>query len=86
MLIWDNLNTHISAAIRQMIDARDWLTVIGLPVYAPDLNPTEAVVPPQTQRRQPRRDRRRPSPRDHPHRHKSIPYRTDSTGSSLTPA
>lgn len=43
MLIWDNLNTHISAAMRQMIDAWDWLTVIGLPAYAPDLNPTEAV-------------------------------------------
>ena len=43
VLIWDNLNTHISAAMRQMIDARDWLTVIRLPAYAPDLNPTEAV-------------------------------------------
>ncbi len=43
VLIWDNLNTHISVAIRQMIDARDWLTVIGLPAYAPDLNPIEAV-------------------------------------------
>jgi putative transposase len=29
--------------MRQMIDARDWLTVIRLPAYAPDLNPTEAV-------------------------------------------
>ncbi|GAB3810815.1 transposase [Micromonospora zhanjiangensis] len=43
VLIWDNLNTHISAAMRTMIDARDWLTVIRLPAYAPDLNPTEAV-------------------------------------------
>ncbi|WP_444543444.1 transposase [Micromonospora lutea] len=43
VLIWDNLNTHISAAMRAMIDARDWLTVIRLPAYAPDLNPTEAV-------------------------------------------
>ncbi|MEW2538470.1 transposase [Micromonospora chalcea] len=43
VLIWDNLNTHISAAMRQMINARDWLTVIRLPAYAPDLNPTEAV-------------------------------------------
>ncbi|WUW42780.1 transposase [Micromonospora rifamycinica] len=41
--VWDNLNTHVSAAMRQMIDARDWLTVIRLPAYAPDLNPTEAV-------------------------------------------
>ncbi|MGW0504378.1 transposase, partial [Micromonospora sp. NPDC003241] len=36
-------NTHVSAAMQQMIDARDWLTVIRLPAYAPDLNPTEAV-------------------------------------------
>ncbi|WP_249030855.1 IS630 family transposase [Micromonospora echinospora] len=43
VLVWDNLNTHISAAMRQMIAARDWLTVIRLPAYAPDLNPTEHV-------------------------------------------
>jgi transposase len=43
VLIWDNLNTHISAAMRQLIDAREWLTVIRLPPYAPDLNPTEQV-------------------------------------------
>ncbi|MET7831256.1 IS630 family transposase [Micromonospora sediminicola] len=43
VLVWDNLNTHISAAMRQMIAARDWLTVIRLPAYAPDLNPTEQV-------------------------------------------
>ena len=43
MLIWDNLNTHISAAMRELIAARDWLHVIRLPAYAPDLNPTEGV-------------------------------------------
>jgi hypothetical protein len=43
VLVWDNLNTHVSTAMRQMIDARDWLHVIRLPAYAPDLNPTEAV-------------------------------------------
>ncbi len=26
-----------------MIDVRDWLHVIRLPAYAPDLNPTEGV-------------------------------------------
>ncbi|WP_350931613.1 transposase [Micromonospora mangrovi] len=41
--VWDNLNTHVSAAMRQMIDARDWLHVIRLPAYAPDLNPIEGV-------------------------------------------
>jgi transposase len=43
VLIWDNLNTHVSTVMRQLIAARDWLHVIRLPAYAPDLNPTEAV-------------------------------------------
>jgi hypothetical protein len=43
VVIWDNLNTHISAAMRQLVTARDWLHVIQLPAYAPDLNPTEGV-------------------------------------------
>jgi putative transposase len=43
VLIWDNLNTHISAAMRELIAARDWLHVIRLPAYAPDLKPTEGV-------------------------------------------
>jgi transposase len=43
VVIWDNLNTHISVAMRKLIAARDWLHVIRLPAYAPDLNPTEAV-------------------------------------------
>lgn len=43
VVIWDNLNTHISAAMRELIAARDWLHVIRLPAYAPDLNPVEHV-------------------------------------------
>ena len=43
VLIWDNLNTHISAAMRALIAARDWLHVIRLPPYVPELNPTEHV-------------------------------------------
>jgi DDE superfamily endonuclease len=43
VLIWDNLNTHISTAMRKLIAGRDWLHVIQLPAYAPDLNPTEGV-------------------------------------------
>jgi putative transposase len=43
VVIWDNLNTHVSAAMRELIAARDWLHVIRLPAYAPDLNPVEAV-------------------------------------------
>lgn len=43
VVIWDNLNTHVSARMRQLIAARSWLTVIQLPSYAPELNPVEAV-------------------------------------------
>jgi putative transposase len=44
ILIWDNLNTHISAAMRAFTEShRDWLIVVRLPAYAPDLNPAEGV-------------------------------------------
>jgi putative transposase len=43
VLIWDNLNIHLSVAMRKLIAARHWLHVIQLPAYAPDLNPTEGV-------------------------------------------
>lgn len=44
IVCWDNLNTHISAAMRQFVAAHaDWLTVVRLPAYAPDLNPAEGV-------------------------------------------
>ena len=43
ILIWDRLNTHRSKTMTAMIDAREWLTVVLLPPYAPDLNPAEGV-------------------------------------------
>jgi putative transposase len=44
ILIWDNLNTHISAAMRAFIQAHpDWLTEARLPAYAPDLNAVEGA-------------------------------------------
>jgi hypothetical protein len=44
ILIWDNLNTHLSAVMRAFTDShRDWLTVVQLPAYAPDLNPAEGA-------------------------------------------
>ncbi|WP_447005158.1 transposase [Saccharothrix isguenensis] len=43
VLIWDNLNTHTSHAMRGLIATRDWLHVIRLPPYAGELNPTEHV-------------------------------------------
>src|SRR5207244_10002487 len=43
VLVWDGLNTHTSRAMRELIAARDWLTVFRLPAYAPELNPVEPV-------------------------------------------
>jgi hypothetical protein len=37
VLVWDNLNTHISAVMKRLIAARSWLTVFQLPAYAPEL-------------------------------------------------
>ena len=31
VLVWDNLNTHTRRAMRELIAARDWLTVYQLP-------------------------------------------------------
>jgi hypothetical protein len=43
VLVWDNLNTHASATMNELIAARDWLTVFRLPPYAHELNPVEQV-------------------------------------------
>jgi hypothetical protein len=44
ILIWDNLNTHTSAAMRAFTGAHpDWLTEARLPAYAPDLNAAEGA-------------------------------------------
>ena len=44
IVIWDNLNTHLSRKMRAFtIGHPDWLTVIQLPAYAPDLNPVEGA-------------------------------------------
>ena len=44
ILIWDRLNTHISAVMGAFISSHpDWLTEVRLPAYAPDLNPAEGA-------------------------------------------
>ena len=44
ILIWDNLNTHVSKRMQAFVAAHaDWLTVVRLPAYAPELNATEGV-------------------------------------------
>ena len=39
VVVRDNLNTHVSRAMAELIAARDWLTVCQLPPYAHELNP-----------------------------------------------
>ncbi len=43
VVVWDSLNTHVSAAMADLVTARDWLTVCQLPSYAHELNPVEPV-------------------------------------------
>jgi transposase len=43
VVVWDNLNTHVSAAMTELITVRDWLTICQLPPSAHELNPVELV-------------------------------------------
>ena len=49
-----DFTTHISTVMRTFINAHDdWLTVVRLPAYAPDLNPAEMSLPQCELRRSP---------------------------------
>ncbi|HJX45375.1 MAG TPA: transposase, partial [Geodermatophilus sp.] len=41
--VWDDLNTHVSTAMAELVAARPWLTVFQLPPYGHELNPVEPV-------------------------------------------
>lgn len=43
VLVWDNLNTRLTAGMRRFIAEQDWLTVVQPPAYAPQLNPVEGI-------------------------------------------
>lgn len=44
ILVWDNASTHHARALRKFCYRNsDWLTIVKLPPYAPDLNPVEGV-------------------------------------------
>ncbi|WP_451644057.1 IS630 family transposase [Streptomyces virginiae] len=43
VVVWDNLNTHLTAGLKRYEADHDWLTTVRLPPYAPDLNPVEAI-------------------------------------------
>ncbi|MER5700013.1 transposase [Streptomyces mirabilis] len=42
-VVWDRLNTHISTTMKALVAERDWLTMVLLPGYAPELNPIEGL-------------------------------------------
>jgi transposase len=43
VVVWDNLNAHVSDIMAELIAARDWLRVYRLPPYAHELNPVEPI-------------------------------------------
>jgi DDE superfamily endonuclease len=43
VVVWDNSNTHLSAAMTRLAGTRDWLTIFQLPPYAHELNPVELI-------------------------------------------
>lgn len=43
IVVWDRLNTHVSKTMKALVTEREWLTVVLLPGYAPDLNPVEGL-------------------------------------------
>ncbi|MET8130036.1 transposase [Streptomyces sp. NPDC005065] len=43
VVVWGNLNTHLTAGLKRYEAEHDWLTTIRLPAYAPDLNPVEGI-------------------------------------------
>jgi len=44
VLVWDNLSGHLTGKTKEFTAANtSWLTVVQLPSYAPEFNPTESV-------------------------------------------
>ncbi|MET8746617.1 transposase [Streptomyces sp. NPDC004728] len=43
VLVRHRLNTHASRTIRELTDAREWLTVFPPPAHSPGLNPVQGV-------------------------------------------
>ncbi|MPY38919.1 hypothetical protein FNH04_02835 [Streptomyces phyllanthi] len=43
VLVWDDYNHHVDAAMRELIGKRPWLTLFRFPTCTPDLNLAEGV-------------------------------------------
>ena len=63
VLVWDNLNTHVSAAMSELIAARDWLTVSGSTVCARAQPGRAGLVAPEKIPGQPGQTQPRPADR-----------------------
>jgi putative transposase len=42
-IVWDNYSSHISKHVKHYAQRQDWLTIIQLLSYAPELNPVELL-------------------------------------------
>nr|WP_329295991.1 transposase [Streptomyces sp. NBC_01455] len=43
IVVWDRLNPHVSKTMQALVAEREWLTIVQLPGYAPELNPVEGL-------------------------------------------
>ncbi|MFF0449943.1 transposase [Streptomyces sp. NPDC004609] len=43
VVVWGNLNVHRCSRLRRYAADHDWLTIVQLPSYAPELNPVEGI-------------------------------------------
>ncbi|GAA3084721.1 hypothetical protein GCM10020000_83930 [Streptomyces olivoverticillatus] len=50
VLVWDNLNVHKAAGLREFAATRDWLTIYYLPPYAPRPQPRRRCLVPAAAR------------------------------------
>lgn len=41
--VWDKLNIHRAAGLSKYAADHEWLTIVQLPSYSPDLNPVEGI-------------------------------------------
>ncbi|MET9386939.1 winged helix-turn-helix domain-containing protein [Streptomyces sp. NPDC002928] len=43
IVVWDRLSTRTSKAMKALVAEREWLTVVLLPGYAPEVNPVQGM-------------------------------------------
>lgn len=43
VLVWDNHSSHTARWVSRELAGREWLSVVHLPKYAPELNPVETL-------------------------------------------